>query len=66
MPHHLIGVVPWVVAHHPASWLLLAVPLVLVIGWVAWAEQHANRAKGGEVAPSNIPDDPDVGDDREP
>ncbi|MEX2323544.1 MAG: hypothetical protein WEA29_07210 [Acidimicrobiia bacterium] len=66
MPHQLISTLPWVVAHHATNWLLLAVPLVLVIGWVRWAEQRATRAEGDGVAPSNIPDDPDDGEDREP
>jgi cbb3-type cytochrome oxidase subunit 3 len=66
VPHHLIGNLPWVVAHHAANWLLLAIPLVLVIGWVRWAERRATRAESAEAAPSNIPDDPDDGEDREP
>lgn len=66
MPHHLIGAVPWVVAHHDANWLLLAVPLVLVVGWVRWAERRATRAEADGVAPSNIPGNPDDGEDLEP
>lgn len=66
MPHDLIGALPVVVAHHTANWLLLALPLILVIGWVRWAERRATRTEGDEVAPSNILDDPDDGEDLEP
>lgn len=59
---------PSTTAHIGADWhaLWLAVPLVVAIAWVRWAERHASRAEDGAASPSNIPADPDDGEDREP
>jgi hypothetical protein len=51
-------VVP-MLAHHPADWVWLAVPIVLVLAWIRWAE-HRSRSRhtgGGPAGASNIADD---------
>jgi hypothetical protein len=49
-----------------AHFLWLVAPLVLVIAWVRWAERRATAEQSDGADRSNIPADPDDGEDLEP